>query len=226
MEPMITELEKKLKTIRTTEEYQRMYRMVEELDAALEKHEPADSQKMVEVCRYVYPDLWPEDYFETLEGEDLEEEYMECAECIKAPYACYIIGNIETVCEYRCATLEMAFINAFERWRTDTLNYEREKYNKSEYVVAGISESHDEYCVFKRDCNVDEVARILQMEYLVNEKHGLAYHWLRKFCAFAEEIDPEFDPILRSPMTFATEEEEMKTIKRAEEILGISITEW
>ena len=222
----ITTLERKLNAIRTTDEYQRMYKIVEELDGSIKQGKPADHDKMVEVCRYVNPDLWPEDYFESMTGDDLEEEYMECAEYVKEPYVCLFSDGNDTNCEYQYDSLEMAYIRAFEGWRISTQNYEREKYEKNRYIVAAMNDSHDEYCVFKRDCNLDEVTRILRMEYMVSDGCGFDWMWLKKFCRFAEEKDPEFDPVLKSPLSMVTDEEEKESVKKAEEILGISLTEW
>ena len=224
----ITDLELKLNAIRTTDEYQKMYTLIEEMENTGE----LNREKMIRICRYVNPDLyvdpdlWPEDYYEKLDDDELEKNYMICAESVRYPYVCVVdVGELISY-GFRSDMLEMVYSKTLNHWRIVTNNYEREKYERSTYSVSAINETHESYCIFKRDCNLDEVAKILRIEYTASHNSGFNSHWLKKFCAFAEKKDPEFDLEIMQPGNGVTAEEEMKTVKQAEKILGISITEW
>lgn len=153
----ITELEREIGGIRTTQKYQEMLRVAEEMVSSGNY----DHNKMVKICEYSAPYLIEVADFDSMTDEGLQS-YINCylANELGRPYGILTVkGGREKILR-RFETFEEAFDFSESAW---DMNFDDAYYDSLRIV--GIDDTYDVYCIFENSNEYPEsIVTVMQIE--------------------------------------------------------------
>lgn len=188
----ITDIERELNGIRTTPEYQEIYKLVEEI----EYNQDYSREKMIQVCKY-RASLSSKEKYDLLSDDLIEKMYMQDKEDIRTPYIVMAIENSYESDIGNYETIEEAFKVADALWDKNVRNLH--KYDMIN--VISVAHTYHEYVSFY-DANyfTYDLKTIMKLEERINGRiktkwyiqlFGILAAYNEKFCAEFEEIVPD-----------------------------------